>query len=163
MRVRFLAVGRPARTFLPLLEIYLQRIGAFCGVELSWVRPFGGDEALARRRDAEAMLSRVREGEFLYLADERGLSYTSEGFAEEIGALRRRGCPVAFGVGGPSGLELEVFSRLGGRCRVLSLSSMTLQHEVALLVLMEQVYRAFAILEGLPYHRGGGDGVGRLR
>jgi 23S rRNA (pseudouridine1915-N3)-methyltransferase len=83
--------------------------------------------------------------------DERGERLTSRQFARlieelELGGVRR----AAFLVGGSDGHSEEVRAKAD---RVLSLSSLTLQHELALVVLLEQLYRGYAILRGLPYHR----------
>ena len=86
----------------------------------------------------------------LVALDERGKALSSRDFAAWIARQQQQGRDLAFAIGGDEGLSDEVRTRAG---LVLSLSAMTLPHRLARLVLMEQLYRAFSILRGEPYHR----------
>jgi 23S rRNA (pseudouridine1915-N3)-methyltransferase len=104
----------------------------------------------AKEEEAEALLARVGARDHVVALDERGKAYTSVELARRLAAWMEGGRDVALLVGGPDGLAEAVLARAGER---LSLSRLTLAHRLARLVLVEQLYRAFTILRGEPYHR----------
>jgi len=83
----------------------------------------------------------------IYAFSEEGAVMTSKQFADTIRAMTG---DVAFVIGGPDGLSFEVKKAAK---RVISLSEMTFTHEMARLILLEQIYRGLTILKGMPYHR----------
>ena len=86
----------------------------------------------------------------LILMDERGKEMTSRKFAEWLDQLMvRQQRNIVFVIGGPYGFSKEVYDRANGK---IALSQMTLTHEMARLFFAEQLYRAFTILRGEPYH-----------
>ena len=88
----------------------------------------------------------------LVLLDSRGRHFSSEEFATWLGSYRdRQSMPLLFAVGPADGFSEQARQ---GAALVLSLGSMTLSHDLARVVLLEQLYRAFTILEGHPYHLG---------
>ena len=96
--------------------------------------------------DDEAVARRIPERAYVSLLDDRGKAYGSEAFARWLEERRQAGRDVCFVVGGPYGTELE-------RCdHRLSLGPMTLPHQLARVVLLEQLFRAHKILAGEPYH-----------
>ena len=105
-------------------------------------------------RTDRALLDRLRRscsaGTRVVALDASGEAMDSEGFARRLESLLSRHQRVAFLVGGADGLPPGVDSLVHER---LSLSPMTLPHRLARLLLLEQVYRAFTILRGAPYHR----------
>ncbi len=104
-------------------------------------------------KESMALLSRVPEGLEIVAVDQRGACWSSEELAEYLGGLGVSGKGgVAFLIGGALGLNDELRRRAD---RLLSLSSFTLPHEMARLVLAEQLYRAGTILRGEPYHKAG--------
>lgn len=104
-----------------------------------------------KEEEAKLLLSAVPDGATIIALDERGRSWTSREFAQWMGHRRDEGVStVAFLIGGPDGLHPDVRKRAH---RVWSLGAMTLPHEMARLVLAEQIYRATTILSGAPYHR----------
>jgi 23S rRNA (pseudouridine1915-N3)-methyltransferase len=131
-----------------LTDEYLKRISRYVSVEGKSVR----DEAALR-----AMCGRDSRGQSgtratLILMDSRGREYSSEQFAKFLGDYQDRNpLPVVFAIGGPDGFSDATKSAAQ---HTISLGEMTLAHELALVVLLEQIYRAFTILKGHPYHRG---------
>jgi 23S rRNA (pseudouridine1915-N3)-methyltransferase len=108
----------------------------------------GGDR---RRAEGEALLSALPDPVWLVAVDPRGAARTSEAFAAELARLKREWPhPVAFALGSDEGLAPAVCERAR---QVLSLGPMTLSHELARLVLYEQLYRALAIAAGSKYPR----------
>ena len=137
------------------MERYLERIRRHAEVAVV-VAPEVGDApkySLEHRlsREAKGILERLpRRGRALGL-DATGRQLTSEEFARLLESQLTAGSGrLHFVLGGPSGLSGEVLARMDQR---IALGRMTLPHELARLVLAEQVYRAFSILRGGPYHR----------
>lgn len=147
------AVGRDrSGLYAPAVEEYAKRLGRYARfemVEVAEARRHAGTPR-ARGEEGEALLSRIRPGERVVALDERGEAPDSAGFAEQVGRWLAGGRDVALLVGGADGLSREVLERADER---LSLSRLTLAHRLARLVLVEQLYRAFTILRGEPYHR----------
>lgn len=103
-----------------------------------------------RSAESERLRAALPAGCIVVALDERGRDLTSSGFAQQLGRWRDGGDSPAFLIGGPDGLsdELRRSAQL-----LLRLSSMTLPHALARVLLIEQLYRAWSILSGHPYHR----------
>jgi 23S rRNA (pseudouridine1915-N3)-methyltransferase len=129
-----------------LTDEYLKRISRNAQVEGIPVR----DEAdLLAKFGA---LAKAREKSTLVLMDSRGKEFTSEQFAKYLGDYQDRNpLPLVIAIGGADGFGPDAKSAAQN---VISLGKMTLAHELARVVLLEQVYRAFTILKGHPYHSG---------
>jgi 23S rRNA (pseudouridine1915-N3)-methyltransferase len=155
-KLRFLWVGRTREADLARgIDRYLKRLERYADVAVETAPEAPGSAAKrpedASRHEGKELLRRLApRGHHLGL-DPEGESLTSEGFARMLeSSLTTGGGHVQFVLGGPSGLSAEVRERMERR---ISLSPMTLTHEMARLFLVEQVYRAFNILRGGPYHR----------
>ncbi|MGI5862513.1 MAG: 23S rRNA (pseudouridine(1915)-N(3))-methyltransferase RlmH [Myxococcales bacterium] len=153
MRVRLISVGKDrSGLFEPGVREYASRLAHYCRfelVELPEARK-AKDPAQAIEEEGRTILGRLKPGEFLVALDERGKALGSADFAKLLGRLQTQGQDVAFCVGGAEGLSEAVRARAN---LVLSLSAMTLPHRLARLVIAEQLYRAFTLLRGEPYHR----------
>lgn len=153
MRIRVLAVGRDrSGLYQPALEEYARRIARYARfevVEVPEARRHAGTPR-ARDEEGEAILARLREGERVVALDERGREPTSQELARRLGGWLGDGRDLALAVGGADGLSEAVKARAD---ESLSLSRLTLAHRLARLVLLEQLYRAFTILRGEPYHK----------
>ena len=111
-----------------------------------------GDGPERRRAEGEAILAALPEPVWLVALDPKGRTLSSEELAAELARLKREWPhPVAFAVGSDLGLDPLVVERARTR---LSLGPMTLSHELARVVLLEQLYRAASIEAGTGYHRG---------
>ncbi len=109
------------------------------------------DEELAKEKEAGLVLAKIRPQDFLIVLDVAGQQMSSEDLARQIEKQKLAGhSHLKFVVGGPWGLGPALIQRANLR---LSLSPMTFTHELARLILLEQVYRAFSILAGGPYHK----------
>ncbi len=155
MEIRILAVGKPSRAFADPLSDYLKRISRVWPIE---VQPVPEQKLSAKRAEADAvkregadLLDRRPDGWPLVSLDRRGKTISSRAFA---GMLRHwrdestRG--IAFAVGGPAGLADDVIH--ASRARI-SFGPMTYPHDLALLMLAEQIYRGMTLVHGWPYHR----------
>ena len=152
MRVRLLFTGKTeAGHVAEGLAFYLERIGRSAKVDVAIVPESKRKEPEAKRKEeADAILRALRPAERLVLLDERGTALTSAAFAQRLGALRDQGVrDIAFLVGGAYGVDDVVRQRA---TLMLSLSPMTFPHQLVRVLFAEQLYRAFSILEGRPYH-----------
>lgn len=158
MKVMVVSVGTPKMPGLAeAVREYESRISHYFKFESAEVRQQrigpGADTDAIIEKESRALLDKVGPGLELIAVDERGTTWSSEELAAYLGELALGAAAgVAFLVGGPLGLSDELRSRA---VRVLSLSSFTLPHEMARLLLAEQIYRAGTILRGEPYHKGG--------
>ena len=134
MRYLVLAVGRLRPPFSDDIEHYGKLLRRQARVELVEV---ADDEALGRR---------IPERAYVVLLDAAGKQHSSEDFARFLEQRRQGGLDVCFVLGGPFGTTLERHDH------VLSLGPMTLPHQLARVVLLEQLFRAHKILAGEPYH-----------
>jgi 23S rRNA (pseudouridine1915-N3)-methyltransferase len=129
---------------------YSRLLSRYVKLELVAVRPKPGDARLRRAspfRPAEAVARRIPQGAFVSLLAAEGVAYDSVAFSAFLDERRRAGADVTFVIGGPFGAP--PLQRVDHR---LSLSAMTLPHQLAWVVLLEQLYRAHKILAGEPYH-----------
>jgi 23S rRNA (pseudouridine1915-N3)-methyltransferase len=154
MRLVIACVGRPRGFAAEATQQYLTRIERYQPIRLVPVRPERDgdrDPRVCRRREGERLLAAVPAAGRLWALDARGRTFSSEDFAALLRKSLEGGVrELVFAVGGPMGLADEVRTRAE---LVLSLSPLTLAHEVALVVLCEQIYRAFTILRGERYHK----------
>ncbi|MEE9142390.1 MAG: 23S rRNA (pseudouridine(1915)-N(3))-methyltransferase RlmH [Gammaproteobacteria bacterium] len=104
----------------------------------------------ARDAEAERIIKALRDQERAIALDSRGLSLSTEEFAQRFAGWIEDGRDVAFLIGGPDGLSKSCLERAELK---LSLSALTLPHGLARIVLLEQLYRAWSILNNHPYHR----------
>jgi 23S rRNA (pseudouridine1915-N3)-methyltransferase len=146
LKIKIAWIGKTKEpAIVALTEEYLKRISRYATVEGVTVR----DEAdlLAKFGGAKGAAKST-----LVLMDSRGKEFSSEQFAKFLGNYQDRNpLPLVFAIGGADGFSEAARSPAQS---VLSLGKMTLAHELARIVLLEQVYRAFTILKGHPYHSG---------
>jgi 23S rRNA (pseudouridine1915-N3)-methyltransferase len=140
MRYRVVAVGRLKNAALrTACDDYLERLGHYTRLEEREVK----DEA--------RVLEAISEDMRLVALSRRGALWTSIELADWTGRWEQDGRDVAFAIGGADALPDAVLQRAE---RLLSLSRLTLPHEMARLLLYEQLYRAYTIRRNEPYHRG---------
>jgi len=136
MRLRVVAVGKIPPHFKEAQEHYLKKVRNLEVVEVK--------KGKSREEEGERLLKKAKG--FIVALDERGEEVTSREFAK----LVEKHPTVTFLIGGADGLSDEVKEKAG---LLLSLSKLTLQHDVARIVLLEQLFRAQEINRGSPYHR----------
>ncbi len=153
MKLRIVAVGKDrSGLYAPAVEEYAKRLARYVRFELVEVPEARKHAGTPRARDEEgdALLARVGDRERVVALDERGDEETSVAFARRVARWLERGQDVALVIGGSDGLADAVKARAA---ETIALSRMTLAHRLARLVLAEQLYRAFTILRGEPYHK----------
>ncbi len=150
--LKIMLVGRFQKDFFrEAFEFYLKRVRGYTQAEVAEVKEVRHrDPGLRMQKEGENILGRVGAKDMLLVMDEKGRAMTSRALAAEIARWEEApGCLPCFLVGGAFGLSERVRSRAD---RLISLGPMTLPHELAAVVLMEQVYRALCINRGHPYH-----------
>ena len=154
MRVVVAAVGKPRDAALATaIRDYEGRAARYWPLEVREVREESGRSAspdLVRQREAERLVATLPAGALVAACDVDGTAMTSEAFAGWLQGLREAARDVALVIGGARGLGDAVRERATLR---LALAAWTLPHELARLVLAEQLYRAGTIVRGEPYHK----------
>jgi 23S rRNA (pseudouridine1915-N3)-methyltransferase len=155
MKLRFVWVGKTKRAAVrELVEDYVGRVRRFASVEIVELKDrndVGQDARRIIEKEGEDLLQRAAADPFVIALDERGQQFDSPEFAELIERHRQAGTKqLTFMIGGFAGLSDAARGRAD---LVLALSKMTLTHELARVMLVEQVYRAFAIIHDLPYQK----------
>jgi 23S rRNA (pseudouridine1915-N3)-methyltransferase len=155
MRLTLAVVGKPRhKSLAAAIDDYETRAARYWTLDVHEVkeepsRP-GASNTIVRQREGERLRARIAPGARLVACAIDGDHYTSEEFAAWLGRERDAGRSLAFVVGGAHGLADDVVASAPTR---LALAPWTLPHELARLVLAEQLYRAGTILRGEPYHK----------
>lgn len=153
MRLRLIWVGKTRDARLrSLTEEYLKRLGRFARFEVAEVREGGSaDERVCLEEEGKRITAALASEALTVLLDVGGREWSSEELAAQLEEWQVRSVrEVAFVVGGHLGVSGEVRARADRRW---SLSRLTLTHEMARILLCEQLYRAHTILRGVPYQK----------
>jgi len=150
MHFRFVWVGKTKdKNWRALQEEYLARLSHFVKCEITEVKDGGASEGT--EIEGKRILENLNQSNFVCLLDVLGRSVSSHELAKEIEKWQNRGLKeIAFVIGGAQGVSAGVAEKadLG-----LSLSLLTLTHEMARVVLLEQLYRSYTIIKGFPYQK----------
>lgn len=155
MKLKLICVGKTERAYLKEGENeYIKRLSYYCQFEkieipeLKNVKNLSVDQV--KTEEGKLILAKIEAAEQLILLDENGKSFGSVGFSEFLQKkFNQGGKSLVFVVGGAYGFSNEVYHRSDGK---ISLSAMTFSHQMVRLFFIEQIYRAFTILKGEPYH-----------
>jgi len=154
VRIALIAVGRlKERFWRDAADEYLKRLGPYATVRVIEIadRDSGRDEARALAEEGADILRAIPEGAHVVTLEIAGRQRSSEEFSARLDELGVSGkSSVAFVIGGSVGLSADVLARADER---MSIGQMTLPHNLARVVLLEQIYRAFRISRGEPYHK----------
>ncbi|MDO5530634.1 23S rRNA (pseudouridine(1915)-N(3))-methyltransferase RlmH [Sutterella sp.] len=155
MRIRILAVGQHISDWAQdAVRGYLARFPRTWRVELKEIRtePRAGGMTPAKLMalEGERIQAEIAPGDFVIVLDEHGRDLTTTEFAKSLAGWMSEADRLVFVIGGPDGLSPEV---KGLARATMRLSAMTLPHALARVLLTEQIYRAWSISAGHPYHR----------
>ncbi len=157
MKLKLLSVGRFKDPILQqATQVYLDRLKHFLPFKMEEVREFPFRKGMSAKivvdQEAETLFEKLPDGSYYVVLDEHGKQKTSEGWAEMFGRWENESRKeVVFIIGGAFGVSESILR--GARDR-LALSKLTFTHEMARVIFVEQVYRAYTILKGIPYHHG---------
>jgi len=146
MKWQILTIGKPSLAYAKHgVEEYLKRLGRYTSLELQTDWKDNGSQ-----KNSEALLA-ASEGSIRIVLDERGEPWSTSDFVERVEAWQMRGVKrVAVLIGGADGHTPALRKAAD---HVVAMSGFTLQHELALVVLLEQIYRVHTVIKGEPYHR----------
>jgi 23S rRNA (pseudouridine1915-N3)-methyltransferase len=155
MKITLMCISKTNNNNLAaLLKDYAKRIKNYSDFEIEYVvtpkniSKLQADEL--KKAEGRIVLQKIKKSDFLILLDERGKQYTSVNFATRIQKLMNAGYKqIYFLVGGAFGFSKDIYERAD---ESISLSDMTTTHQLVRLFFTEQLYRAFTILKGHPYH-----------
>ena len=152
MKFRIIWTGKTRDARLrALVEDYAERLSHFVRCEVTELRELGRTDKAGIDKETKRISDALRPGSLTILLDPEGAEWTSQDLAAQLKNWEGKGVKeVAFVVGGPNGLAPELVARADKRW---SLSRLTLTHEMARVLLLEQLYRAFTIVHGLPYQK----------
>lgn len=153
MQLHLVAVGKLRPALREVCDDYLRRLGRFAPVVEREVREAGRARSVAGQRGEEGkrILDAIPDGVGVIVLDVGGGSWSSEVLAERLDAWRLAARDQAFVIGGAVGVGADVVARADASW---SLGPLTLPHELARVIVVEQLYRASTILRGEPYHKG---------
>jgi 23S rRNA (pseudouridine1915-N3)-methyltransferase len=149
VRVVLVCVGKVRAPFADDVAHYERLLTRMARIETVELPEGGGEPAQAMTAEARALMRRIPERAYVCVLDRAGRARSSEDLAQWLEQRRQAGRDLCFVVGGPFGLGGEVDGRGDER---LSLGPITLPHQLARVVLLEQLFRAHKILAGEPYH-----------
>lgn len=157
MKTLLLVIGKTDEDYLVTgIKKYAGRLGHYVPFEMKEIPDIRNRKTLSEEQQKKAesflLLQQLQPSDQVVLLDERGKQNTSVEFSESIDKWMASGAKrLVFVIGGPYGFASEVYDRADAQ---LSLSSMTFSHQMVRLIFLEQLYRAFTILKGEPYHHG---------
>ena len=157
MKITLLTVGKTdVRWVREGLELYASRLSHYVKFSIREIPELKNVSAFTREqikeKEGDLILAALAADDFVILLDERGRKYRSVEFAEFVRDRLNRCADMVFVVGGAYGFSQRVYSRAGS---MMSLSDMTFSHQMVRTIFAEQLYRAFTIIRGEPYHHEG--------
>lgn len=158
MKITLLTIGKTSFPYLQTgIDLYQKRLERYTTFDVRVLPDVRGAKKMPaeelKKREGEVLLKFIDDGDLLFLLDERGKTFGSVDFAHWLERHLRSGKrKIVFAVGGAYGFSDAVYARANGK---LSLSKMTFSHQMIRVFFVEQLYRAFTILRGEPYHNEG--------
>ena len=154
MRICLLTVGKTEAGWVREgLETYSSRLSRYVPFSVNEIPELKNASSLSKaqvkEKEGELILSRVTAKDTVILLDAKGKEYSSSEFAKEVEKLISGGKNIVFVIGGAFGFSDAVYARSDGK---VSLSRMTFTHQMVRAIFVEQLYRAFTIIKGEPYH-----------
>ena len=159
MRITLITVGKiKEKYFTDAIKEYSKRLSRYCKLEIIELtdektpdRASEAEELQIKAKEGERILKTIKDGSYVVALAIEGKKMTSEKLAEFIGNLGVRGISdIVFIIGGSLGLDERVLNRAD---YLLSFSDMTFPHQLMRVILLEQIYRSFRILQNEPYHK----------
>ncbi len=159
MTITILSVGKIKERYTLDWEAELtKRISPYSKIEFIEIKeePITTNKSLdiVKEKESENIIAKIPERSFVIALDPKGKSLSSKDFAEKIQSIQNQSSHITFIIGGPAGFSREFLEYVGTRHGAFSLSfsQFTFTHQVMRVLLLEQIYRAFCILNNRPYH-----------
>ncbi|MBR2368726.1 MAG: 23S rRNA (pseudouridine(1915)-N(3))-methyltransferase RlmH [Paludibacteraceae bacterium] len=155
MKITLMVVGKTVdKSLIQMIEDYVKRLKFYTDFEMVIIPDLKNNKNMPfdvqKEKEGEMILRSLNDSDDVILMDEHGKEFSSVEFASYIQKKMTSGLKrLVFIIGGPYGFSPAVYARAGGK---ISLSRMTFSHQMVRLIFTEQLYRAFTILKGEPYH-----------
>ena len=155
MKILLIVVGKTDLEWLRTgIELYTERISRFVQFEIQVIPDLRNtrnmEPAVQKVREGESILKLLQTSDDVFLLDDKGREMSSPELAQWLEKhMAQSSKRLVFIIGGPYGFSADVYNRVPGR---ISLSRMTFSHQMVRLIFVEQLYRAFSIINNLPYH-----------
>ena len=155
MKITLLLVGKTAFPYINEgIAIYEKRLQHYVNYARVEIPELKGVQAMSREqikeKEGELILKNIKAADDVILLDERGSTYTSLEWASHLQKkINYEGKDIVFVIGGAYGFSQKVYQRANGK---ISLSKMTFSHQIIRVIFLEQLYSAFTIMKGEPYH-----------
>ena len=155
MKITLYIIGKTDSAHVEALsQLYTQRLKHYINFTLEVIPDIKNvknfSESQQKTTEAEALLKKIHTSDFVCILDEKGKTFTSEGFAAFLQKKMNSGLKnLVFVIGGPYGFSDAIYQRANSK---ISLSSMTFSHQMVRPFFMEQLYRGYTILKNEPYH-----------
>ena len=155
MKITLLTVGKTDKDWVKQgLDIYTSRLKHYIPFGITEIPELKNVSALSKEqikaKEGDLILKNIKAGDDVILLDEHGKEYSSTGFASLLQRkMAQEGKDIVFVIGGAYGFSEEVYKRSNSK---ISLSQMTFSHQMVRAIFAEQIYRAFTIMRGEPYH-----------
>lgn len=155
MKLRLLAVGTRMPSWVTEgYQEYAKRLPHDCALELVEINPGhrgkNTNTAKAMQQEADALAKAIRPGDHVVALDVLGKSWSTEQLSGHLSDWRMNGQDIALIIGGPDGISPHLLAQARQRW---SLSALTLPHPLVRVLVAEQIYRAWTLLQGHPYHK----------
>lgn len=155
MKITLICIGKTDEEYLKNgIDKYLKRLKHYISFELMLIPDIKKSKNLSqeqhKKKESQLILKKITNHDYVILLDEKGKIYNSVGFSDFMQQRMNQGIShLVFVIGGPYGFDQNLYHRANG---MLSLSQMTFSHQMVRLFFTEQIYRAFTIMKGEPYH-----------
>lgn len=155
MKIELAVIGKTSIGYLKQgIDEYIKRLKHYVPFEIKYIDDIKNTKNISedqqKRTEGAKILSLLDKSDFVVLLDEHGKKYTSMQYSSYIQKRMLSGAKkVVFVIGGPYGFSQEVYDRANDK---ISFSKMTFNHEMIRLIFMEQLYRAYTIINHEPYH-----------
>ncbi len=150
--IKIVCVGKIKEKYIKeTINDYYNRIKKYTNIEIVEVPDDKiDDELVVKRKEAERILSQIKEKEYVVLLDVKGIEYNSEEYAKFINDTFIHASNITFVIGGSLGFDETIYKRANKR---ISFSKMTFPHQLFRVILLEQIYRAYKINNNESYHK----------
>lgn len=153
MIIKIISIGsQPQKEINQLIESYTQKISAYSKVEWINLQLKLKDKNIKIKKELESqnILSKIDSNAFIVSLDEKGQTFSSIELSQQVEKIMLNHSNINFIIGGADGLDQGILEKSN---LVMSLSHLTLPHQLVKVFLIEQIYRSYSIINNLPYHR----------
>lgn len=155
MNIKILMIGKTDNSIMKtIFDDYSKRLSMYINFSFEVINDIKNAKNLTeiqqKEKEGELILAKLKPGNHLILLDENGENFSSIGFSEFIQKKMNSGIKtMVLVIGGPYGFSESVYKKANGK---IALSKMTFSHQMIRMIIVEQLYRAFTILNNEPYH-----------